>query len=101
MFEDVGKKSVRGPNIVGMSTTKVIPSRRICAFPELQPSATEAEARAFLVREFFVAKVSGDASLEIEAPAELLPLLATAAGSVDADDLPENFRLVEMVAEEG
>ena len=73
-----------------MSTTDII--TRVHTPSDL----TGAEAALdFLAGEFFLAKVYGNHSLEVVAPAELLPALATAAGAFDAADMPGNFRLVE------
>lgn len=49
----------------------------------------------FLAGEFFLAKVYGNDDLEIVAPAEVLPCLATAAAAFDAADMPASFRLME------
>lgn len=71
-----------------MSTTDII--TRVHAPSDL--TGDEA-ALDFLAGEFFLAKVYGNHSLEVVAPADLLPALATAA--FDAADMPGNFRLVE------
>jgi len=81
-----------------MSPTKVIPSFQVIAPADLL--GDDAADLDFLASEFFLAKTYGNDSLEIAAPAELLPMLATAAGAFDAAEMPENFRLVEMTAEE-
>ena len=81
-----------------MSTTKVISSERIVAPADLLGDGTA--ALDFLAGEFRLAKKYGNDALEVAALAELLPLLATAAGAFDAAEMPENFRLVELPAQE-
>ena len=57
-----------------MSPTKVIPSFQVIAPADLL--GDDAAALDFLASEFFLAKIYGNDSLEIAAPAELLPMLA-------------------------
>lgn len=76
-----------------MSTTDVITPLRVTAPSDLE--GDDGAARDFLAREFFLATVYGNDALEIVADSGLLPVLATAAASFDAADMPANLRLVE------
>ncbi len=81
-----------------MSPTQVIPSLKVIAPADLL--GDDAAALDFLAGEFFLAKVYGNDSLEIAAPADLLPMLATAAAAFEAAEMPQDFRLVELTVEE-
>lgn len=76
-----------------MSTTQVITPLRVTA--PLDLLGDDAASLDFLAGEFLHARLDGVDTLEIIAPAELLPTLALAAAAFDATDMPERFRLVE------
>lgn len=79
---------------VDMSTTTVLDPLQVPAPEDI--AGDDDAALDFLAGEFFLAKVYGNDDLEVTASPDSLPTLAIAAAAFDADDMPANFRLVEV-----